>query len=98
MIDNTPIIDAIIDYFKSSGGGYSDWYVGITDDAHRRLFIEHNVDEDKGSCIAATAADKDAAEMIEKFFLDQGCQGAPGGGNENSRVVYAYKITRSTIQ
>ena len=96
MIDNTDIINEIITHMNSFGGEFSKWYCGITEDGRRRLFDEHNVSEDSGIYIAKTATDKTAAEMIEKYFLDQGCQGAPGGGNENSRIVYAYRITNTT--
>lgn len=97
MIDNTPYIDAIEKYIASEGSGYPKWYVGITDDVERRLFKEHNIPKHYWWIIRQTA-NKEAAEMIEKYFLDQGCQGAPRGGNEQSRVVYAYRITNSTIQ
>jgi len=96
MIDNTKIIDEITRQINSQGGGLNKWYVGITDDINRRLHTEHNVPKDKAWYIYRTAADKTAAELIEGYFLDQGCQGDKGGGNEETRIVYAYLITNST--
>lgn len=96
LIDNIPLIDAITQHIQRQGGGYSKWYVGITDDRQRRLHTEHNVPLKGAWYILRTAMDKNAAEMIEKYFLDQGCQGAQGGGNEKSKIVYAYLITSNT--
>jgi len=96
FIDNTPIIKQIEEYINSEGSGFAAWYCGITDDIERRLRGEHQVAEQDPWWIARMAANKKAAELIEKYFHDQGCQGDQGGGNENSKYVYAYLIRKST--
>lgn len=40
------IVNEIKVYIRLTGSPYPAWYVGITDDADRRLFIEHKVDKD----------------------------------------------------
>ncbi|MEI7463676.1 MAG: hypothetical protein WCK03_04765, partial [Candidatus Taylorbacteria bacterium] len=35
---------------------------------------------------------------IEKFFLDKGVKGGPGGGDNNTRYIYAYLISSKTQQ
>jgi len=37
--------DEILAYIKRQGGPYKIWYVGITSDAPKRLFQDHNVTE-----------------------------------------------------
>jgi len=91
------IIKKIEDYMKKRGGTYRDWYVGITDDAERRLFTEHNVDKDNGNWCRREAYTSDDAREVEKYFLDEcGTDGGPGGGNDDSNFVYAYKKTNYT--
>ena len=96
MIDNTLIIDEITAHINKQGGGFSKWYCGITDDIDRRLHTEHNVPKEGAWFIFRQAGDKTAAEMIEGYFLDQGCQGDKGGGNDNTVFVYAYLIKSTT--
>lgn len=96
MTDKTDIINEITTHIHSYGGLFSSWYCGITDDSHHRLFTEHHVSEDHGIYIARTAQNRTDAELIEKYFLDKGCEGAAGGRNEQSKVVYAYLMTSST--
>jgi len=38
------------------------------------------------------------ARQVEKYFHLRGCQGGPGGGDRDTRFVYAYKITRTTVE
>lgn len=81
---------------KSSKRFYSDFYIGITNDVERRLFIEHKVSKESGWWIYSTADNKSIAQAVEEYFLDKGMLGDTGGGNENSVIVYCYEITRYT--
>jgi len=75
---------------------YSGWYVGITNDTVRR-FEEHSVQMDKQHYWIRRDADSHTiARQVEKYFLDKGAKGGPGGGDEDSIWIYAYKITSST--
>ena len=87
------------EYIASNGGisdGYG-WYVGITDDPARRLFEEHRVDKEEGGpWIYRWVASDRAARRIEEHFIHKGCTGGSGGGDSDSKCVYAYKITLET--
>jgi hypothetical protein len=88
---------AIRDYIESCGGVYSNWYVGIACDPRRRLFVDHNVDEENGRWIFQGCESSAIARDVEEFFVDiLGTKGGAGGGDLATRFVYAYKITLST--
>jgi hypothetical protein len=76
---------------------YKDWYVGITNDKDERLFGYHNVKEDKWGWVFIVAESEDTARTIERYFVDVcNTDGGPGGGKDNSDIVYAYKIMSYT--
>ncbi len=88
----------IVQDFKEyiNGGSYNSWYIGITSDINQRLFIDHNVLEKGGTWIHASADSNDIARSVEKYFLDLGCDGGTGGGDNTSETVYAYKKNSNT--
>jgi len=88
------IINDITNHFK--GKVYKDCYVGITSDRDGRLFGDHNVSKEKGHWINRSASSDNVAREIEQHFLDKGMDGGPGGGDEGSKIVYAYKKTPTT--
>ncbi|MBR4681923.1 MAG: hypothetical protein IKP06_01275 [Elusimicrobiaceae bacterium] len=91
------IIQEIDDHIKKEGSGYPRWYVGITADPEQRLFSDHNVSKENAWWIYREAFTDNDAREVEKFFLEQkGTQGGPGGGDTDSRFVYAYRITSTT--
>lgn len=71
---------------------YSDWYVGITDDADRRLGqhkargVPHKV---------MTATSPEVAKQVERYFHHFRCAGCYGGG-PNANKVYTYKMKEGT--
>jgi hypothetical protein len=69
---------------------YEDWYVGITEDADRRL-REHNAHGVPHKVMTATS--QEMAASVEHYFHLQGCAGRSGGG-KNANKVYAYRIKR----
>ena len=77
---------------------YSAYYVGITNDVERRLFNEHKVDREHGKWIYRTATSDTVARDVEQYFLNKGCKGGSGGGDESSIIVYCYKITNNTVE
>ena len=77
---------------------YSSWYVGIAKDVQDRLFNDHNVSQTNAYWIYRECENDIVARDIEKCFLRLGCKGGDGGGNQESRFVYAYKITSTTIE
>ena len=64
------IITDIRSYFGFTVfSGYSNYYVGITNDINRRLFDEHNVSAQKDYWIYRTADSKSVAQKVEEYFL-----------------------------
>ena len=92
----TSIIEAIEKHVGQCGNEQYGWYVGITNDASRRLFSEHGVDHDRGAWIYRTAYSAQVAREVETYFLARGFNGGTGGGDDDADIVYAYKITDST--
>ena len=84
-------------HIEGNGGRFSSWYVGIAADARDRLFDDHSVREEGDAWIFRRAQSSAIAREIENFFVDtKGTKGDPGGGDEKSRFVYAYKIKSHT--
>lgn len=81
---------------KSGARYYSEWYVGIAADAKSRLFDDHNVSEKNHWWIHRKATSSSIARAVEKYFLDKGADGGPGGGSDNSVHVYGYKKGKQT--
>ncbi len=92
------IISDINNYMKQHGGTNANWYVGIATDPGQRLFNDHNVMENNDLWIYRQAISSNVARSVEKAYLDAGCSGGPGGGDDSTSYVYAYKKTRSTKQ
>lgn len=72
---------------------FSGYYVGITNDINRRLFLEHNVSEGNDYWIWCQAESKETAQKVEQYFLDLGMDGDTGGGTNDTLYVYCYKKT-----
>jgi len=83
------IIGKFLNFIQSQGGPLSNWYVGVSEDARRRLFIEHGVEPTDPHIIEIADNVKEARE-VETFFINKGMDGAPGGGDDTN-MVYAYK-------
>jgi len=84
-------------YIQRWGGGYDAWYVGIAKDPAGRLFSEHGVNKQEDLWIWRPATSTSAARRIERYFVELlNTGGGPGGGDQESDCVYAYKKTRRT--
>lgn len=87
----TEIKKEIKDYIDGFGVAYSAWYVGIAVDPKDRLFNDHSVKKED-AWIYRTVSSSDAARRIEQYFVDVlDTDGGAGGGDENTKAVYAYK-------
>ena len=90
------ITQDIKNYIDRGGGYYSGWYVGIAADPRSRLFNDHAVQEQGDSWIFRTATTSEGARAVEQYLLGLGIDGGPGGGDDSSRAVYAYKKSYHT--
>lgn len=87
----------IKNYIDQNGGDYPSWYVGIAENPKDRLIKGHEVDIDDDEWIFSTAESADAARSIEQYFVVfLRTDGGRGGGDENTRSVYAYKKSAHT--
>ena len=84
------VYNEIVAHIDKQGDAYSSWYCGIASDWEDRLLNEHKVPRGKYWRIARQCYNSEAARDVEKALLMLGCDGAPGGGDENSVYVYAY--------
>lgn len=86
------IIADINEHIRKGGGGYSAWYVGISQDARDRLFNAHNVKEKGDWWIHRQCSSAGVAREIEAYYINTlGTDGGTGGGDETADMVYAYK-------
>jgi len=84
------VYEEIVALMNKQGGGYSNWYCGITSDWEDRLFNEHQVSRQNSWWVALQCYDNESARNVEKALLEQGCDGGVGGGDETTVYVYAY--------
>lgn len=82
---------------KSGKKYYSEFYIGITNDIERRLFHEHNVQKEGMWWAYSTAMTKQDAEYIEQYYQNKGMRGNSGGGTPESKIVYCYAVTPTTV-
>ena len=86
------VISEIKAHIIKCGGSYFSWYVGIAQDAERRLFLDHKVNKNNDAWIYRKAASSYEARQVERYFIEVlGTDGGTGGGDETSNIVYAYK-------
>jgi hypothetical protein len=82
--------------FMDKHNNYPKWYSGIASNPRERLFEEHNVSEKSDWWIYRECSSAQSARNVEEALLKLGCDGGPGGGDESSVHVYAYKKSSGT--
>jgi len=92
------VIAEIGAYVANCGGSYLDWYCGIAAQPRERLFTGHAVREQGDAWIYRSCTDSETARAIERFFLARGMKGGPGGGDDDSACIYAYRIAGHTVE
>ena len=93
------IIDAIETYVDEHGGDWCEWYIGIAADAEDRLFSDHKVCKKEDDWIRKKARTSRIARDVEAYLIEKhDAHGGPRGGDENTRTVYAYRITFYTVE
>lgn len=92
------IINAIESRVEARGGDWWQWYVGVAADAENRLFSDHNVCRVGDAWIYSTAPTSQVAREVEAYLLKtHGAQGGTGGGDDDTRTVYAYRTADHTL-
>ncbi len=92
------IIQEIDTHMVKSQVNSAGWYVGITSDIEQRLFGYHQVPRQNHWFIYRRAFNDTDARNIEAAYHKAGCKGAGGGGDSTTVYVYAYVITKQTVQ
>jgi hypothetical protein len=74
------------------------WYVGITSDIEERVFGHHQVPRANHWWIYRRCLNATEARTLEAAYHRVGCKGAGGGGDDDCIYIYAYVITRATVE
>lgn len=88
--------DDILSHIREQGGAFPSWYCGVTSDIEDRLFGAHNVPKENHWFAFRQCISSDAARDVETAFLEHGCDGGEGGGDNSAVYVYAYLKTSIT--
>ncbi len=89
----------IISDFKNYIGSYltswTNWYVGIASSPETRLFTDHSVDRQSDKWVySMPCINADSARKVEEYLIKTfNAKGDVGGGDNDTKYVYAYLIT-----
>lgn len=93
--DELRIISDIKNYAAQHPSYWKDWYFGIAADPKQRLFVDHSVSEVDDVWIYSPCINSESARKIEDYFVSElKTKGDAGGGDNNTKYVYAYQITQ----
>jgi hypothetical protein len=91
------IIHDLENHMATNGGGFGDWFVGVTDDPKHQLFSVHRLRSSGDAWISRKAIDDLQAVEVEEFFRTvKKTKGAPGKTSLNHVFVYAYRLKPHT--
>lgn len=90
------LLDKLDEYLEQYAEDVTEWYVGITENPMQRLYDQHGVSQDYGRKKYLKSYSTDIAREVEQRFLDIGLQGGDGGGDQDAKYVYIYKMTPYT--
>lgn len=97
ILTEQQIIAEISTHMRKEGSHPSKWYVGIAANVEMRLFEAHNVPRENAWRIHRDASSSEIARRIESYFVHTvGTDGGTGGGDWQTRWVYAYLKTTQT--
>jgi hypothetical protein len=91
-VERDRIIEDFLTFIKNRDGYLHEWYVGLDQDAEKRLFADHHVDKKNGAWIYRIAnSNREAREVVE-FFLNKAVTDGESDGRDSAAImVYAYK-------
>lgn len=91
------IIVEIDEHLKGSGKQYySEFYVGVSNDAQKQLFEKHHVRKKGSWWIYRTASSPRVAREIEKHYLALGMRG--NQKNDEGSMIYSYAVSATTAE
>ncbi len=91
------IIKDIEDHVAKNGGGFGEWYVGVTANPKHSLFTQHRLRNSGDAWISRRAVDDLQAAEVEDYF--KSVRRTKGGGGRTSLddvYVYAYRMKAHT--
>lgn len=95
----TEIVSKINEHLSKSGKRYySEFYIGVSKNAVKRLFEEHHVDKENSWWIYTTAISSEVARQVKKHFQDLGMRGSSASEDSESNMVYCYVVTPTTTE
>ena len=95
MVQSLDLLKAMIKaHIEETGGDYSDWYVGISEDPKNRL-DQHNVSDENFPRTWDTESEQRARDIEDYFVNVLETQGDTGGGDRPT-YVYVYKTSHHT--
>jgi hypothetical protein len=89
------IINAFEKFMAENGTRYHEFYIGIATDPVDRLTNGHGINQEAHIYWDAPLH-TNIVRTIEKYFLEKGARGGPGGGDSQTQYVYIYKISPNT--
>ena len=91
------VIRDIDSHFTDIEGDFKNCYIGVSGDVKNDLFSSHAVSENNGWWIYRTVESNRVAVEIKQHFIDTGFCGDIDDNSPNADVVYAFRMTPSTI-
>lgn len=89
--DELRIISEIKNYASNHPSYWKDWYIGIASDPEQRLFIEHSVNKETDAWIYSICQNCNSARNVEQYLIETlKTKGDLGGGDDNTKYIYAY--------
>jgi hypothetical protein len=86
----------LLGYVEDHGYSHRSWYCGITSDIEARLFGEHKVSKDGDLWVSTSCETANDAMVVQEALINEGFRGSVGTGDDQSNIVYVYRMTEST--
>lgn len=83
---------------KSSRKYYSDFYIGVSNNATKSLFEDHHVDAQHTWWIYRTATSASVARDVQSYFIDLGMRGENKIVDTAAKMVYCYAVGPTTSE
>ena len=90
------VIDSIHGFILKNSYSYFDWYIGLTDNAEKMLFEEHQLNPASDMWIYEEVPSHSDAYRIREYFLNMGCAGGLHRNPKKTRYIYGYRRSLSS--